>query len=62
MELLYCCVTLAPYDCLRYQEISAGGREPQETHFRLYSLPDTIGWSSVIILTPSGGTRDKFIM
>lgn len=29
---------------------------------RLYSLPDTMGWSSVTILTPSGGTEDTFIM
>ena len=50
-------LTLLTPGCLLYQDISAGGREPQETHLRLYSRPATMGWSSVIILTPRGGTR-----
>ena len=29
------------------------------SHLRLYSLPATIGWSSVMIFTPSGGTEER---
>ena len=55
-------ITFDPNDCRRYQDISAGGKEPQLTQLRLYSRPATIGWSSVIIFTPNGGTAKIFII
>ena len=41
-------------DCLLYHDISAGGRDPHETHPRWYSRPATRGWTSVMIFAPKG--------
>ena len=46
-------------DFLLYHDISAAGRDPHETHPRLYSRPATRGWSSVMILAPRGGTNEN---
>ena len=49
-------------DCLLYHNISAGGRDPHETHPRWYSHPTTRGWSSVMIFAPKGGTDNHLIV
>ena len=49
-------------DCLLYHDISAAGRDPHETHPRLYSRPATRGWSSVMIFAPKGGTDNHWIV